>query len=166
MPKHLFVTEKTPLFLIIHKISLQSGTRLSAVATALKSHERADGGIRNPAGYRRVFSKNSVPESDSGICPGHRYIRKKCILRPYDAVSPDSLVPHFLHRRIPKPSALRQGRGIRAQNARCDAGVSAGRIIPSQGSQSSRCRCNLGAASGQASERIVQPPERLVLADE
>lgn len=73
------------------------------------------------AGYRRVSSKNSVPELDFRILSRHMNISRRCILRPCDVVFPDSFVLQFSHGRIiPRTSVPRQGLIIKPQNASCD----------------------------------------------
>ena len=116
-----------------------------------------------PGGFS---AKNSALESDFGVLPKHRDFCGKCIPRPYEAAFPDSLVLHFLHRRIPGVSALRQGRGIRAQDADAMQACRQAASCRHRGIKAQNARCNLWAASSQAPERIVQPRERLVFADE
>jgi len=60
-----------------------------------------------PGGFS---AKNSALESDFGVLPKHRDFCGKCIPRPCEAAFPDSLVLHFLHRWISRPSVLIPGK--------------------------------------------------------
>ena len=176
MPKHLFVTEKTPLF-NDYPVGHRGGSKKSGAGLKVES------GICN--------QQLAISYSQSGIQPVTGGFQQKfCALAGFQdkARAHECPVPHFLHRRIPKPSALRQGGGIIAQNAdamqacrraassrrwgvraqNADAMLACRRAASSRrgGVRAQNTRCNLGAASGQAPERIIQPPERLVFADE
>ena len=144
MPKHLFVTEKTPL-LNDYPVGCRGGSKKSGAGLKVES------GICN--------QQLAISYSQSGIQPVTGGFQQKfCALAGFQdkARAHECPVPHFLHRRIPKTSVLRQGR--RKSNLKMP--------MRCRGSLRPGVRTHRGAASSQASERIVQPRERLVLADE
>lgn len=154
MPKHLFVTEKTPLF-NDYPVGHRGGSKKSGAGLKVES------GICN--------QQLAISYSQSGIQPVTGGFQQKfCALAGFQdkARAHECPVQHFLHRRIPKPSALRQGRGIRAQDADAMQACRQAASCRHRGIKAQNARCNLWAASSQAPERIVQPRERLVFADE
>ncbi len=151
VPKHLFVTEKTPLF-NHYPVGCRGGSKKSEAGLKVES------GIWNPeSGISN--QQLAISYSQSGIQPVTGGFQQKfCALAGFQdkARAHECPVPHFLHRRIPKTSVLRQGR--RKSNLKMP--------MRCRGSLRPGVRTHRGAASGQAPERIIQPPERLVLADE
>ncbi|HIQ84827.1 MAG TPA: hypothetical protein IAC86_03415 [Candidatus Cryptobacteroides excrementigallinarum] len=119
VPKHLFVTEKTPL-LNDYPVGCRGGSKKSEAGLKVES------GIWNPeSGICNLQSAISNQQlaicySQSGIQPVTGGFQQKfCALAGFQdkARAHECPVPHFLHRRIPKTSVLRQGRRIKPQNA-------------------------------------------------
>ena len=119
VPKHLFVTEKTPL-LNDYPVGCRGGSKKSEAGLKVES------GIWNPesgiwnleSGIWNLQSAISNQQlaicySQSGIQPVTGGFQQKfCALAGFQdkARAHECPVPHFLHRRIPKTSVLRQGR--------------------------------------------------------
>ena len=157
VPKHLFVTEKTPL-LNDYPVGCRGGSKKSRTGLMVESAIRpATGGFS-----AKTLCLSPIPEYVPGIgisaksaFYGHtmRFLRIRLYLTfCIGGFRSPQLCGKAGGSELKMPDAMQacrraassRRRGIRAQNA----------------------RCNLGAASSQASERIVQPRERLVLADE
>lgn len=119
VPKHLFVTEKTPL-LNDYPVGCRGGSKKSGAGLKVESGIRnLESGIWNPESANSNLQtaicnqQLAISYSQSGIQPVTGGFQQKfCALAGFQdkARAHECPVPHFLHRRIPKTSVLRQGR--------------------------------------------------------
>ena len=133
VPKHLFVTEKTPL-LNDYPVGCRGGSKKSGAGLKVESGiwnlqsgiwnlesaiRNLQSGISNQqsaiSNQQSAISNQqlAICYSQSGIQPVTGGFQQKfCALAGFQdkARAHECPVPHFLHRRIPKTSVLRQGR--------------------------------------------------------